>query len=511
MKIPTNCDLFINDCVIDPQDWTSLIHFNNPNIHVCRSFGIHPKTIAPKAFFTRLTYHLRDVANNFPIAGYGPFGSISTDTPEFSPDLEKLLSNYQHIKNTLNMPIIISNQDSDSQTHSILKQNEYNAPIIWQNINNNSIDRFVNFTKSILPTNDLYMFSINGRGLEYKYANQIQHILRDKSILKRLLLGTDCPQYAANYTRQLISHPLHIANMVLELHLILIKNTAFKNYSLADTNDLLTSNAFSVFPRRLFNDLHIRSFENYTKKTIGVTLDDYKSLIGYSSVPKQTNTPIKTTPATKRSAANRSSEPTTPAAKKQCLDASIQTTQTPIDCELSRSRGASTPTSSQSKSSSTTTTKSTNITDTHSELDPDVIILAHNTDIPATQRQQLALPEPPSSQSPSSSSYLKDKTNSSSLKENKFDLSILNETDNTRLRKVINRAFEICYPGFSDPKSPTWSTSKGGSRIQILRPPVKLIQSMAKQSENMNEEELDKFLAKHPVPDPNCKFFPKQT
>lgn len=506
MKIPINCDLFINDCIIDPQDWTNLIHFTNPNIHICRSFGIHAKTIAPKAFFTRAANHLTDLANNYPVGAYGPFGLLkSPNTSDSSPDFSKFISGHQNIKNNQDIPIIISNTESDSQAHAILKQYELNSPIIWQNINNTSIDRFINFTKTILPTNNQYLFTINGRCLEYKYANQIQHIIRDKSILNQLLLGTDCPQYAANYTRQLHSHPLHIANMTLELHLILIKSNAFKHYTLADTNDLLTNNAFSVFPRKLFNNLNVRSFENYTKKTIATTLNEYKSLIGYSSTQQQQKTPIKTKPATKRPADETSIEHTTPAAKKQCYDAAIQTTQT------LKSRDVTTSTPSQTQSSSATNTQSESDSD-------DIIILTHSehsTDIPATQAYPAAANQPTqssqSTQSPqlakptqptksTSSSPVKSKIRAYIEKENNAKASIIKDLNDPRRRKIINKAFEVCYGDFSDPEHPSWSTNDSGSRIQVLRPPLKLIQSMTKQSEKLNDEELDKFLSKFPTP-----------
>ena len=118
MKIPTNCDLYINDCIVDPNDWNNPINFTNPNIQVCRSFGIHPKTLAPKAFFSRISGHLVELANEFPIGAYGPIGTTNlTNDSNSSPSFDKILKDHCRIQKSSKIPILICNLESDFVTH----------------------------------------------------------------------------------------------------------------------------------------------------------------------------------------------------------------------------------------------------------------------------------------------------------------------------------------------------------------------------------------------------------
>lgn len=446
MKIPTNCDLYINDCIVDPNDWNNPINFTNPNIHVCRSFGIHPKTTAPKAFFSRTSGHLVELANQFPIGAYGPIGSTNlTDETEQSPNFEKILKDHSRIQKSSGIPIIICNMDSDQEAHQTIKKLSVNpyTPIVWQNINNHSTERFNHFVKNILPSNEQYLFTINGKCLEYKFARTIQNSLKTKEILERLLIGTDSPHYPANYYGKVYSTPLHIANIMLEIHLIISRSDAFKNFTLADTNDFFTSNAFSVFPKGLFQGLNKRCFDNFIRLRLTPTLTEYRSHIKYLQ-PK-----INKSLSTKRTTTDNIEN--LPPNKKLFTNTEVQTTQIPFD----------------------------------ETFLPDISLEISNK----TEEKQTPL----QNDKPKQQRVL-------TIKENVQTIDLTTKTneqkaETPRAKRIVDKALEIRYGDASDPESPLWrGNPETGSRIQILKIPKSLVRKMAEDAEDMDDEEFNKYL-----------------
>lgn len=280
MQIPVNCDLYINDCVVDPIDWYNPIEFTNPNIHVIRSYGIHPKTNAPKPFFTRLSTHLVELGSKNTIGGYGPFSIQNIQENPSCKFFEQFINDYWRIKNVgLRPPLIMSSTNDDINKYGEIRMEH--TPLLWSNLNNLSADEFNKFCSFKLLKNPCMYFTINGKCLEYKYSNKITSKLKNKQILSRLLLGTDSPHYAANYYGPTYSTPLHIAKMVVEIHEHLIKSNEFKHYRLSDTNDYFTSNAFRIFPKYFFNQSNTHYVKSIIENTISDTINEYKHLVRF--------------------------------------------------------------------------------------------------------------------------------------------------------------------------------------------------------------------------------------
>lgn len=282
MKMPVNCDLYINDCVIDPLDYIQPIKFTNPNIHVIRSYGIHPNTTAPKAFFTRLQGHLNNMSERDTLAGCGPFSAQSNDSDK-TPNFFDFLTRCSTFNSRQKHPTHISSSPKDI---NLTNKMPNDTIIIWQNLNNNSADYFANFCRDILPKNELFYTTINGKCLEYKYANKISRQLKNKEIMDRILLGTSSPHYAGNYCSSSMSQPLQIANIILEIHQYIKKINCYSHFTLADTNDYFTSKSFSIYPKTMFDRLNSVLIENLNKKILSATLDEYKSLIKFNDNKK---------------------------------------------------------------------------------------------------------------------------------------------------------------------------------------------------------------------------------
>ncbi|MEI2419622.1 hypothetical protein V6O07_05065, partial [Arthrospira platensis SPKY2] len=278
MRIPINCDLFINDCILDPLDWINPITFTNPNINVVHSYGIHPKTNAPKPFFTRLARHLFTLNNSNLSAAFGPITILSEKVPS-TPNFCDFISEYRNL--SADPPILISSSPTDLAQMD--KLSFENTTVIWQNLNNTTPEYINNFCRKILPRSENNFFTINGKCLEYKFANQISPLLRDKLILDKMLLGTDSPHYMANYYNDKYSQPLHIAKITLELHQHMIKSSDFSHFTLADTNDYFTSKSFSHFPRDIFYKSNTHSNQTQIRKILTPTLDEYRHLIRFVS------------------------------------------------------------------------------------------------------------------------------------------------------------------------------------------------------------------------------------
>ncbi|CAF1047024.1 unnamed protein product, partial [Brachionus calyciflorus] len=373
--------------------------------------------------------------NQFPIGGYGPIGtSNQTVQNDSSPCVDKIIKDHNRTSDSANLPLLINNLDSDNEVHQILKKSPVNpyCPIVWQNINNLSVERFNHFVKNILPANDQYLFTVNGKCLEYKFAKQIQHSLKTKDVVDRILLGTDSPHYPANYFGKQYSTPLHIANMVLEMHLILVKSNDFKHLTLADTNDLFTSNAFSVFPKRVFQNMNRRSFDNFVRLRLNPTLSEYKAHIKYFQpiIAKSTSSKRSNTTAT-------FDLENMPPLKKTFLNTEVQTSQMP-------------PTTSRTEDSDET-------------ILPDISLTIHDT-------------------------------KSNSIEQSILDTIDLTTDEDEPLTGIAERAKRIRERALTIISNSTSWQERGASKIQVVKIPKSLVRRLAHQSENMSDQQFDEFI-----------------
>lgn len=474
MRIPINSDLYINDCILDPLDWINPIIFTNPNIHVVRSYGIHPRTNAPKPFFTRLADHLSTISNLNLTAGFGPLSFIPDNTPS-TPDFGKFLSVYKNI--VPNPPFLISSSPNDLEY--VDKLLFPNTTIIWQNLNNNEPEYFSTFCRKILPRSDNYFITVNGKCLEYKYANQISSLLKSKHILDKILLGTDSPHYTANYYSFSYSQPLHIANIILEFHQHMIKCPDFSHFTLADTNDYFTSKSLSHFPRNTFNKMNTHSSLTTVRKTTLATLEEYKHLIRF--IGRNTTENYSTTPIS-----NSSKRPIT------------------SDIGLSPIKIPSEP----------------------NTLSKPIIIQQEQPEPTLPDFSKPIIPQPSSKhivdQTKPNSHYTADKfPQDSKPKRFRFDslhnlpannpklLSKVSptkitipENDSTKENVPLSRhdlivkcAYDLSYPGHQNPSHSSRSSSPSGSSIQILPIPQKLINRLKEKSKFISNTELPSILS----------------
>ena len=267
MEIPKNCDLYINDCVLDPEDWHNPILINNPNVNISRSLGFHPNTQAPQAFFSQAVRVLSEMTKFMPIQAFGPFGA-SHNKSDLNYSLQQILVEHHNSKHPHILPLLFYVIDNPLLAKQALDlaQIDQTAPIVWQNLNNTEPKSLLEFCSNIIEKHENHLICFNGKAFEYKYANRIQQVFL--KYLNKLLIGTDVPQNIPSYcyNNDKFSYPLLIAKIVLAIHLRLVKIEQFKMFSLADTNNFLNSNAFSVFPKNRFNDLNFRAYQSYLSK-----------------------------------------------------------------------------------------------------------------------------------------------------------------------------------------------------------------------------------------------------
>ena len=297
MELPHNCELFLNDCCVDPEDWGKPITFNNPNIHVARSIGLHPNTLCTGNFFKETTQHLKTIAQKFQLASIGLIGATSTINDDtFNYKIQDIINVLKTNPNNHNTPIYIKSDslDNDNHIHKAIKSSLIDSPIIWQSINRSDFKRFNNFTDQLLRQNNQYHLSIDGRLFDESVvsANRTYKIFSSYTELhERMILESGAPHGLPSYSRSFDGklYPLHIADIIVELFYCLKQTPTYNQYTLSDVNDMIVSNGFNMFPRTVFYSMNTKAFRIITASTLGLTFKKYEKNINYDS-PTLNNT-----------------------------------------------------------------------------------------------------------------------------------------------------------------------------------------------------------------------------
>jgi hypothetical protein len=302
MELPTNTELYINDSCVDPEDWGQPITFNNPNIFVARSLGIHPNTLGTKTFFEEAINNIHTIAQKHQLASIGLIGRTTTSNdPHCNYQIKDFVDMIQSLPNQHNIPIYIKSDslDNDNHIHKALHKSKLDSPIIWQTVNRSDRARFDHFADDLLNNHSQYHLSIDGRLFEESAVakNKLYRIFSDYTMLhKRMILETGAPHNLPKYSRSQNNrlYPLHIADIIVELYYCLRKSPSYANHSLADINELIVSNGFNMFPRSCFHSLNMNAFRLTTSNTLRKTFKKHETTINYDS-PSLTSSNRNTT------------------------------------------------------------------------------------------------------------------------------------------------------------------------------------------------------------------------
>ena len=332
IKIPINCEIYINDCCVDPQDYGNPISFNNPNIHVCRSLGLHPYTQAPQPFFKRVFQKIIEISSTFPIATIGPFGTTNKDLTG-TYKLEELLDFLKLSKKEETTTITIYSKEADEQISKMLIDKKIQSTIIWQKMNEGPTSRLQNFIKHTMRETKQFSFTINKKIFESRQRHVLNESTKNTNFLNKLLLESSTPTGQPQFQNS--TYVLQLANTIIQFHRQLTKIKEYQYFSAADTNDLLVSNGFKHFPKSTFDQLNVESYRNYTTKHLAPIYTEYKNLIRYYNPSSSTTTP-KTLPQ-KRANAETQTDFEEPEPKRKPTEVafpnennqSIETTTTP--------------------------------------------------------------------------------------------------------------------------------------------------------------------------------------
>lgn len=291
MKLPINTELYINDSCVDPEDWGQPITFNNPNIFVARSIGIHPNTLGTRTFFEEAIHDIHTIAQKHQLASIGLIGRTTTSNdPHYNYQIKDFVEMIQSLPNQHNLPIYIKSDsmDNDNHIHKALFKSKLDSPIIWQTINRSDGARFDHFADNLLSKHHQYHLSIDGRLFEESAIakNKLYRIFSNYTMLhKRMILETGAPHNLPKYSRNQNNrlYPLHIADIVVELYYCLRKSPSYANHTLADINELIVSNGFNMFPRSCFHTINTNAFKLATNNTLAKTFKKHESTINYDS------------------------------------------------------------------------------------------------------------------------------------------------------------------------------------------------------------------------------------
>ncbi len=272
--------MYINDCCIDPEDYGNPISFTNPNIHICRSLGLHPHTQAPQAFFKRIFQKITEINTIFPIASIGPFGTTNTTIPD-SYKLEEIFDFLKLSRKEDTTTITILSKEADEQIKDLLAKKNISSTIIWQKMNDGSSSRLSNFINQSMRQITNFSLTINKKTFESKQKYILSESTKNSNFINKLLLETTAPVGFPQMQNN--TYVLQLANTIIKFHKELTKIKEYQYFSAADTNDLLVSNGFKHFPKSTFDQLNLETYRNYTTRHLTPIYNEYKSLIRYYS------------------------------------------------------------------------------------------------------------------------------------------------------------------------------------------------------------------------------------
>ena len=266
-KLPTNCELYIVDSIVDPEDFANQIIFKNNHIFVARSFGLHASTVAPSEYFTAILIALLTIEKEFKLAFVGPFGGESNVPPKDRYNAKTYANAFiaQHKQDlktsalTEKTPICLNSSDVTVEyalgpAHFIDGGHRF----IWTNVNRQRTDRFKMLVGRYTKCSSSHYSTLSQTSSTEIFDNLRQAFMDDEFDTKSRLLFNSELVNKMNETNEVL--PLAVINTIITIYIRLSVSThAWSHHfkkrfpTLIDFNKHATRCALEIFPITLFS------------------------------------------------------------------------------------------------------------------------------------------------------------------------------------------------------------------------------------------------------------------
>lgn len=233
------------DTLCDPEAWYNPKTSINPNIIIHRAIGLHPKYNISTECLTELQQALSKLIKYYDFQAYGLIGTeVINDTLKGLTILNASVDVFKKMPK----PVILHSRKSDNYCITAIDtiQDFQYQPIIWHGINIG--EQRLCGDKQFLDQHFTNYFSVNNLEAESnRMTKLINTILNQPNGPERIFTESDCPNNPPKKAKQATSTPLNVISATIAVHKILKKKQAFQHFTLADTNELLFTNACNAF------------------------------------------------------------------------------------------------------------------------------------------------------------------------------------------------------------------------------------------------------------------------
>ena len=280
MRLPYDCSLFVVDSQVDPEDYGKQFTFRNRNIFVARAIGLHPSVRAPPAYLKVLHTHLKKLDLGYGLAYIGPFGgaqaSASSDQGSLGPLTFIRDFNIASASPSKTRAVAIASNDDfllreltigcpSSERPSRSRQDFF----LWKTVGRSGSAQLEHIMES-LDSNPHYFAT---------FDSELSPVTRDalfnafkSSTGRQCLLESVSPSVRTASNTELL--PLAVVNTIVELYVDFRRKTSFK-YSLAEFNNLFTTNGFSCIPQSRFDEVNQRALARTTTAVLSPAYYDH--------------------------------------------------------------------------------------------------------------------------------------------------------------------------------------------------------------------------------------------
>ena len=300
MRMPEDCELYVVDSQIDPEDFGSSINFQSRNIFIAHAIGLHPSTGAPMEYFDEFTRHLRVLDQRHDFAYVGPFGGCPEIKAPNCCDATEMTASFSSDRDH---PRATAVGNRDELLLQAPRHPELRGPVLFLSVGRNSTLQ-LGSAHTQLTTNHKTFLSFNGESLRSSYPTRnllMRTISKDHG--RRCVLETCSTAVRHATCNDLL--PLAVVNIIVDLYVKLMEESSFRalHYSLAEFNTHFNENGFKLVPLTCFQVYHtgaaLNAMNTAIKDTLGNLYERFRRDISYGRVaqpPRSTPIPWESRP-----------------------------------------------------------------------------------------------------------------------------------------------------------------------------------------------------------------------
>ena len=293
MRLPTECDFYVVDSQVDPEDFGHPFVFLSSNIFVARAIGLHPSLDAPDAYLNEMHSSLKRLDDIHALAYLGPFGSLvststSLDPPRGPHSALQFAKDFSSKSSARPRATCIESRDEyllsvltpdSGPLNTTTGQKPFH---IWKTANNVPLSHLKIIMSSLQTSSHQYATFNSDLSTE---ARELLFQAISQPAGRRCLIESDST--TMDYTSNSDLLPLSVVNTIVDLFIDFSRRPSFKSLglTLATFNLLFVENGFSCVPLARFTELNLRGFTKLTCCMFSGLYYKHWSQLTYSTPP----------------------------------------------------------------------------------------------------------------------------------------------------------------------------------------------------------------------------------